>query len=260
MSSLWTPAPTEFSQRAAVINIAGPTDTGRTTLALSAAGPIALIHTAEKIRGIIEPFAVKKDIKTVCLRMPFRKGTDIEKMREACKPLVDRFYEAYFDSFSWAKTRVIDTDDQLYTLFQMASFGTPTPESKRGALNWMEMNAEWMSIVKHARQHTDSSTIFISGMSDEWITVKSPTTGKQTKRKTDRLVRDGHACIPAGCDVCIRTKQIMKDGAAQFQSTVTKGWMSSRELNGVFTMTGAASTLPVIMTAVVPGSTMEEWQ
>lgn len=265
---IWILAPKTFTKRTAVTNIVGPTDSGRTSLALSSAGPIALIHTSEKYKGVIEPFARQKEIKLVDIPLPFRRSSmgdldkkvsNIEALQEACKPLVDKFYEAFFDAYKWAKTVIIDTDDQLYVVFQMAAYGTSTPASSKGALNWAEMNAEWLSLLSHARRQMGCNTVFISGASNEWKLRKNPSTGKESRQKTDKLIRDGHDYVPKKCDVCIRCEQVVKDGGAHFTATVTKGWMSSAEVNG-FSLSGKASTLPMFMSRVVPGSKLEEWQ
>lgn len=51
----WEQAPTLFTKRSGVImEIWGPTMTGRTTLALTAPGPIALISFHEKIDGVVQ--------------------------------------------------------------------------------------------------------------------------------------------------------------------------------------------------------------
>ncbi len=50
----WEDAPTEFTRRSVVLEIYGDTGTGRTTLALTAPGTIAVLHAAEKLEGLFQ--------------------------------------------------------------------------------------------------------------------------------------------------------------------------------------------------------------
>src|SRR5688572_18559459 len=53
-SELWDEVSDEVERRSVMWVIYGPTGTGRTRLGLTAPGPIALAHTAEKIDGIVQ--------------------------------------------------------------------------------------------------------------------------------------------------------------------------------------------------------------
>src|SRR4051812_8483060 len=63
-SAMWTPANTEITRRVAFVQIYGETGTGKSTLALTAPGPIAYMHADEKLDGIVEPFTSEgKDVR-----------------------------------------------------------------------------------------------------------------------------------------------------------------------------------------------------
>lgn len=223
-AALWDEAPTEFTDRNTMMEISGDSGTGRTTLALSAPGPIALIHTAEKIKGIIEPFAKIKKIKTHHFGGTFRGSNQI--IAQQAMDVWKRMEEAWYDAFNWARTIVLDTHTEAWELVRVAHFGDLKPSGGRVDANYGPVNARWRSLFKHYRESSGVNVILIGQTKDEYKTNKKGISSGVSER-TGKTIRAGQKEILYFVDCAVRTCK--EDG--DFYSVVEKGWMNA-EIEG----------------------------
>lgn len=248
---VWGDAPTTFDIRSGVVmEIWGPTGTGRTSLALTAPGPIALIHFHEKIRGVVERYSVDKEIKTFKAGGVFR-GTPAEIQAKA-EELMYKTEAAFYDSLKWAKTAIIDTRDELWLLERLGEFGAPKPSKGKVERNWGPINARWNSLLNAARDQETCNVIFIGQTEDEW-----KDTADGFGRKTGKMVRTSNAAATQlfyKCDVNVSTS---KDDQGNFYSTIIKGW-GNAYTEGM-TLSNEMSTFSGIM-GLVTETDAREWE
>lgn len=232
----WEQAPTLFTKRSGVImEIWGPTMTGRTTLALTAPGPIALISFHEKIDGVVQ--AAKsagkglRDIRIFKAGKIFR-GTPQQIQSDAWEAMC-AYEAAYYDAFNWARTVIVDTHPEAWYLERLAEFGADRPvknpeTGKVGRIeqNWAGINNRWMSMLNKARSQdgddfSQTNVIFIGQVEDEW---KDGEGG--IGKKTGRLVRTSTKAsdqVLLKSDISVRTDKHRGD----FISTIYKGWWNA---------------------------------
>lgn len=225
----WEQAPTVFTKRSGVImEIWGPSGSGRTTLALTAPGPIAHIWFHEKVDGVIQ--AAKgagkesRDIRMFRAGGIFR-GTPQQIQSDAWEAMC-AYEAAYYDAFNWAKTIIIDTHPEAWYLERLAEFGADRPATGRIDRNWAGINNRWMSMLNKARSqegddHSQTNVIFIGQVEDEW---KDGEGG--IGKKTGRLVRVSTKAsdqVLLKSDISVRTDKSRGD----FISTIYKGWWNA---------------------------------
>lgn len=253
-SSLWEQAPTELTRKCVFMNIYGETNTGKTSLALSAPGPIALIHSAEKIEGIVQPYAKEKDIRIMNFGRVFSGKPDLIKT-EANKVWED-FSKAWVDAFKWAKTIIIDTDTDLWELIRLAYFGDAKPQGGRLELNWGPVNAEWKSVMRRFKDpsNVDTNVILISQTEDEYKEG-----AKGFGSRTGRTIRKGQKSIPFMADVIVRTEcQLdINTYTPRFKSVIEKAWWNASAI-GFSGLEGDAITFPMVMT-IVTQTSPDQW-
>lgn len=258
-SALWQPAPTTFDVRGGVlIEVWGPTGTGRTTLALSAPPPIAYIYFHEKVRGIIEPFACVKEIRTYRAGGVF-VGEPEEVIRDASKAMHE-YESVYYDAFGWARTIIVDTHNEAWYLERLGEFGAPKPTKGRIDRNWAPINNRWMSMLNRVRTQTHTNVVLIGQTEDEW---KDSADG--FGKKTGKLIRVGTKAsdqVLLKADLSIRTdkRTVKRDGEnkLEFVSTIFKGWGKADEYEGM-ELEDELNTLPQIL-SLITETEAKEWE
>jgi hypothetical protein len=225
---LWEDAPLELTRRCVLKEVYGDTDTGRTTLALTAPSPIAYIHGHEKVEGVLQLAKRKgKDIKVCCFGAVFRG--DNEQIQQLASSYVDRVEAAVSDAFNWAHSIVIDTHPYLWQVYQLAKLGSLTREgrsasdNKKGQLIYTEINNRWRSLMTEfrVRAGTDNRTnlILIGQTTAEYKKIE----GKS--QATGRTVRSGQKEVGFMCDLIVRTKRNKMTG--EFTGTIEKPWWNN---------------------------------
>lgn len=228
---MWEQPAKEFSKRSAIVEIHGDTGTGRTKLALTAPGPIALIHDAEKIDGLVETLGRKGVIKGLHnYGGNIIKSADPKKVQAVAAEAWMRMRDHWYDSFDWARSVVLDTHTELWELIRYAFFGAEKPSSGRIDRNWGPVNAEWRALFKYQRQHPNVNLIIIGRTKDEYVTKgKDDTMGQ----RTGHTIMAGQKDIEFYSDVVLRTrKQRRKNGETVFKSIVEKGWWNALAVEG----------------------------
>lgn len=249
--SMWESAPTELTRRCAFVEVYGDTGSGRTTFALSAPGPIALIHAAEKIEGIVQPFARLGKIGGVANFGRVLRGDDSEVQRQAMEAWRG-LEEAWFDAFNWARTIVLDTHTEAWELIRLAYFGDLKPSRGRVDANYGPVNARWRGMFKKFR-HQDTCNVILIGQTKEEYKEKKGGGSDGMGQRTGNTIRAGQKEIPFMADVTVRTKR-GPDG--EFLSEIQKGWWNA-QAEGL-ELEGEMSNFPQVM-AMVTETEPEEW-
>jgi hypothetical protein len=216
----WEPAPTEFTRRCVSMLIYGDTDTGRTTLALTAPGPIGFAHAAEKIEGIIQKAAREKKVHTVNFGGVFRGSP--QEIADQANPIWTRLAARWYDGYRWARTLIMDSDTEAWELLRLARFGEVTPRGRTENL-YGPVNAEWRSMFKQFRQQDACNVITIGETKDEYREVNKG--GVRSSERTGRTVRAGQKEMAYMADVVIRCDRTGIGG--DFTATIEKGWFNA---------------------------------
>jgi len=251
---VWEDAPTEFTPRACVAEIYGPSNSGRTTLALTAPGPIAYIGFHEKVAGIIEPYARAKSIKT------YKAGGvfigDPDEIMKAAWERMEEFEAYFFAAFESGKFRtvIVDTHVEAWALERLAEFGAPKPDKGRVDTNWGPINARWLSLLNMARTQTETNAIFIGQVEDEW-----KNDAKGFGQKTGRQVKIASSAgrqVYLKSDVVFRT--MVDEGGQGFSARVEKPWGNIEMMNAEITV-DKDSGFPMLM-SLITGTDQAEWE
>lgn len=238
----WEDILPEFTQRVTHMQIWGPTQAGKSSLAFSAPGPIALIDAGEKVRGVVERFVAQgKKIRRVNYGGMF-KG-DPKTRALAANACIERFKAAILDSMGWAKTIIIDTHTEAWEILRMARFGTLTPQGEIKSM-YGPVNAEWTSIFKPFRIDPKCNLITV-GMEAE---------AYKADKATGKMKQAGQKDFPYCADVRVRMGR-NKDGG--FVATLEKAWMNAMLEGSEYT--DEEITFSRIMSDITE-TPEEEWQ
>lgn len=206
----WENASTEVTRRCVFKQIYGDTGTGRTSLALTAPGPIALLHASEKLEGIVQKAAKEKDVKLFNFGGVF-KGTP-QQIAQQASDRVAEFKAAMSDAYRWARTIIVDTHTESWELLRLARFGTLTPRGVVAHL-YGPVNAEWRSMWKSFREQDRVNLIAIGQVQEEY----------RKDKPTGRMVQSGQNKFHYMADVIVRTGK--SNGV--FTATIEKAWWNA---------------------------------
>lgn len=248
---VWEKAPTKLVRKSCFVEVYGDTGTGRTSWALSAPGPIALLHAAEKLEGVVQRYSVDKDIRMFNFGGVF-KGTNDEVSKQSMV-LWKKLEDAWYDAFTWARTIVLDTHTEAWELIRLAYFGDLKPSGGRVDANYGPVNARWRSLFKHFKTQDRTNIVVIGQTKDEYKTEGKSNNGMG--QRTGRTIVAGQKEVGFLADVRIRTSFDMSSGT--FQSEVQKPWW-----NGVcigLELQDDMSTFPQAM-SMITETDEEKWR
>lgn len=239
--SIWEDAPTDFTRRCAFVRIYGDTDTGRTTLALTMPGPIGLIHTAEKIEGIVQPAARIKQVRMVNFAGVFKGG--VQEIAEQADRVWAKVKSAWYGGLAgWARALILDTDTEAWELIRVARFGELNPRGRTDSL-YGPVNAEFRSLFKQFRAQDRCSVIAIGQTKDEYREFSK--NGNKSSERTGRTISAGMKEMGFMADVVIRTS---RGEAGEFRATIEKGWFNAHTEG--MTFEGEDCRLPYILSLI----------
>ncbi len=234
----WEEATTE-PRRCVHLSLYGETGTGKTTLALTAPGPIALIHASEKLAGIVEPHVKDKEIKLYDFGGIFIGSPD-EVSAQADAGLAD-LKAAMDDAWSWAKTIIIDTHTEMWELIRLARFGKLAQVKPH---HYGPVNAEWASIFKAFRKQEHVNIITIGHMREQY----------RNDKPTGIMEMAGQKKMAYMSDVVVRME---RSPQLEFIAEVEKGWWNAHVEGMEFY--DEEITFPAIM-SMITETPEEEWQ
>lgn len=249
-SSLWQDAPTELTRRSVFLLAYGDTNSGRSTFALTAPGPIAYLHSAEKIEGIIQPFAREKEIRVYDFGGTVPPNASVKETSRIADETWQNVKAAWVDAYGWARTIVIDTETDLWELIRLAYFGDIKPSGGRLELNWGPVNSDWKAMFRSFKGQDGTNLIVISQTEDEYKESK-----KGFGTKTGNTVRKGQKSIPFMADVIVRTESDMM--TQEFTSTIEKPWYGMHAMG--LELEGEMSNFGQVM-SMISGLEPKEWE
>lgn len=251
MADMWVDSTSTFTQRCVFMDISGLENSGKTSLALSAPGSIALIHAAEKINGVVQPY-VKAGKKVREHRYGFIGTGDPVKDQQAAIPVWNGLRLAHLDAVGkWARTVIHDTGNQSWEMVRLAHHGQLNPKGNRMDALWGPVNNAYRSMLANTyRSQTKTNVITLHHLGDQYVDKMKE--GKMQSVKTGRLVRKGgFKEIPFIAEVMVECHR-KPDGG--FMSIIKKGWFNTNieniELDHEFMDALGYSTNPITGSAV----------
>ena len=140
----------------------GEVGTGKTHFWLGAPGPIVVMSFDQGLEGVaLEEFG-KKEIYPIEYDWT---PTDTLSQDEA-KSLRDKWIEDFEHACKFARTVIIDKEDDLWELFRYAEFGEPNDAPR----NYPKLNQLYRKYINLPKS-TEINFGLIQGMKDEWKTV-----------------------------------------------------------------------------------------
>jgi hypothetical protein len=258
---LWEEVSTEFESRSVALMIVGDTDSGRSTLALTAPGPIAYIHSYEKVDGLINEARKTKLIRASKFGGDLRGSS--ERVQDLAEAQVRKMEAAISDAYSWARSIIVDTESKAWEVHQLARLGTlehsekSKEDKKSGQLVYAGINNRWASMLQEYRiraekplQEKPTNLILICKTKDEY--AKNPA-GKV--ESTGRTIPACQKDTPFFADVRLRTRVKI----SQFSVTVEKPWWNA-DMRG-FELSGGKDilTIPNLM-SLITMTDQSEWE
>jgi len=248
--SLGTPAPTDLEREFVYMLAHGLTDTGKTTLAFKAPGPLCYIHCSAKREGLIQTANIQHisthgyPIQTYDFsfpKPPTRRSeySLLQDIEDVAGTKWQGFSDVFAEAFTYARTIIIDTVFNLYQLDRFAHFGALSPNfsyergksgnADRRAL-WGPVNSQWyihmrQAVKSQARQKTN--VILLTHSRDEYKTVKERKGNRVTfnETKTGNYLPDCQARITGWVDVVVETRMEQRvSGGDKYYAIIRKPW------------------------------------
>lgn len=133
---------------------------------------------------------------------------DREKIKKAATPIWDRFVDEYRASLAHFKklgrgTVLWDREDMSWGLRRYAAFGGQKNEgSKTGALDYGDLNEEYIGLIQEARD-AQVNLGLLQGLTDKWVAKFDAMSGKMKNYNTGELVADGFKKLPDHVDITL---------------------------------------------------------
>lgn len=204
----WEKVGTEFKGRSYVMNIWGPSDSGKTRLSLTAPGPIGYIHNNDKVAFVLEEAAKSREIQKIPFRTGFLGSND--EVQELASIEVAKVIAHVRDSYRWARSLVVDHESALWDLFQLAELGTlvradmSKEESRLGQLIYSKINAKWLNMIMDVRENGNINLILVSKTKNERVTTLNDK-GKLVSVETSKIIAKQQKSTFAICDLVLHT-------------------------------------------------------
>lgn len=256
-ADLYEEVSAEFTRRCVLMEIYGDQDTGKSTLATTAPGPICYVHFMEKVDGLLEAAAQRGVVIKQCKIGDVLRGTT-ERVMDIAEEAAARMEAAITGAYPWARTIIVDTHTEAWQVVQLAKLGGLTPDTKdeslvrKGQLVYAELNARWASLMKEFRINADRSNrtnlIFIGQTSAEYKKIA----GSNRAENTGRTVSAGQKQMPFFMDVRLRTHY--RNG--EYSAVCEKPWFNDA-MRG-FEFTGEQLNFAEIM-SMITGVDANEW-
>lgn len=229
-SNIFTSVTSVVERRCVIMRIEGDTDTGKSTLALTAPGPVCYLDSLDKATFVLAKEKERNPTKEIHLSS-FAAAVatgDVEAAKAVAGDCVKRAELAVKNALGWAKSIIIDKENELWMYIRLATLGTLDREEldkedkKKGQLAYVIPNFKYNWFYKVVREAgylaNRPNLILVSDLEDEW--VPNPDRPNQSA-KSGRRVAKGYKEAEVMADVVIRTKRGI-DGV--FSAEIKKPW------------------------------------
>ncbi len=183
-----------------VVSVEGLQKEGKTSLALSAPGPIALLNLDTGLEGVVDKFIGKKKIYVAEFKYldAVYDTMKPDEKQSAFRKMWKRVWDTYMDALKSKDIRsiVVDTFTEAYELQRLAAFGKLTNVMP---VQYGPVNAELKEMVKRAL-YNDKNVIYLNRMRDVYKENK-----KGMEVRTGEVERAGWGKLGYEVQVCLRS-------------------------------------------------------
>ena len=133
-----------------------------------------------------------------------RQEEDRKKVRDAAFKIWQQFKDDYLGALtSGARPVLWDREDLAWELIRFAYFGGEKNEgSKTGALDYGDLNAEYVSLIQEARDHGVNLGL-LRGLTEKWVAKYDAQSGKMKNYNTGDPVPDGFKKVNDHVDITL---------------------------------------------------------
>lgn len=224
----------EIKQRL-IISIEGTEKQGKSHLALTAPGPIALFDFDRRLEGTVHKFTSQKEIWVNTYAVPMStKGINIIDI-DTCIALWNRFktdFKTVLD-LPYIRTVIIDTASDAWELLRLAKFGKL---SQVQPFHYGPVNFEFRDLIKSCAYDSDKNLIYIHKQGSKYIGDK----------KTEDYERKGFGEVGYIVQMVVRVFHKKADFSAEIISCGLDATIEG------LVLTGDACNFDTLMTLALP--------
>jgi hypothetical protein len=223
---------------------------GKTTLALSAPGPIAFFNLDIGLEGVLDQWVDKKQI--VVAEFDYKDATNVGEWVAVWEQMKRAWMAALKNPD--VRTLVMDTETEMWELIRLARFGKLTQVMPH---HYGPVNTEYNDLIRKIYD-TDKNLILLRKLKDEYINDK----------KTGNMEIAGFKNVPylVQVDVVLWKKREsrhpslmgIKGGGGTFGMTVRE-CRQNREVEGL-DLEEPNSDFATLAMEVFPGTDPEDWE
>jgi hypothetical protein len=247
-------ADTEIRKRV-ILSVEGREKEGKTSLSLSAPGPIGVINMDLGLEGVVHKFARDKKIYVSDYKLPSTtRGNAKEVAEEADKVWTSLMadYRAALRSF---RTVVMDTATEVWELLRLARFGKLAQVMPH---HYTTVNSEFREMLRMAYDG-NANLILVHKMKAVWVDVPDGKGGTKGSR-TGEYERSGFSDTGFIVQASVRVSRVTTDtpGDDGFRLQVLT-CRQNAELTGQV-LQAPMNTFPYLASMILPETSPETWQ
>lgn len=183
----------------------GGDGSGKSDFCLSAPGPIFV--AAFDVNGLGRVRKERKQGKEIRVGRyampPIIKGSTKDQIGDAAMRVWDQFVLDYRMAIRNARTILWDREDLAWEMLRYAKFGGYKNEgSKTGALDYGDLNAEYVSLIQEAAV-AGVNLGLLQGVRAKWVAKLDPQKGRMVNYDTGEAVADGFKKVADHVDITL---------------------------------------------------------
>lgn len=234
-----------------IISVCGLEKQGKTHLALTAPGPMALFNMDVGLEGVINKFCDDKEIYPYDLRVPApTRATAKEEAEQEWNRFVD-IWTQMMDLRS-VRTLVVDTATELWDLARVAYFGKLNQVKPH---NYVEVNAEFRRIIRMPFESSDKNVILLHKMKKRYVNEKWDGSYERAG------FNDVGFLVQADCQIHRLYKRHMKERGFDVEPPFALEILESRHNPRLAEQTfeGPMCSFPFLACQLIEGSAYDDW-
>ena len=128
---------------------------------------------------------------------------DREKIKKAGNAIWQQFKAEYREALKHVRTVLWDREDLAWELIRYGNFGGEKNEGSRtGALDYGDLNAEYVSLIQEARD-AGVNLGLLQGVKEKWVAKFDAGKGKMQNYNTGELIPDGFKKVADHVDITL---------------------------------------------------------
>ncbi len=228
----------------------GEVGTGKTSLWLTAPGPILVQSLDKGLEGIIEMHATSG--KDIYYEEYDWNASAADFSQEYAVEIRDKIIEDFTVALEHCRTVVWDKETNIWEVFRYAEFGGPSDNPK----DYAKLNQRYVNLINQAKEGSINFGL-IQSMKNEWGTVINPNNGKKGGAPTGERIPAGFAQANELVYVEIRhRREVVKDSPSEFYFDIGK----CRQNTALQDQTFQASTFAELGQLLIEGSEAGDWE